>query len=359
MRLSPDVRTDQAITACGRASHPRAVRLLLVVLVAAAAAGTISVLADADRAPDLSGALHSAAGSLAGLTWPVAICLLGVSTVHYLAATVAARTAAGIRLPFRELLTAQFVAATANRLTPAGLGGAGVLGRYLCRRGRLTAAQSSAAVTALALLGGVADVAAFACLLGLGILFRVPGASSELPLLITRLVRVFPAPHGMLLWVVVVAAAALLGTVCFVPKARTSAAAARATRAVSAYRRMLADLLCRPVRVLALMVAAAATTLSLSAGFAAAAIFGPTHLSATGFGALMIGYMVASAAANALPTPGGVGTADAALTGVLVAAGSAAAPSLATVFAFRAMTFWLPAIIGIPSAHRLRKRGAL
>jgi uncharacterized membrane protein YbhN (UPF0104 family) len=73
----------------------------------------------------------------------------------------------------------------------------------------------------------------------------------------------------------------------------------------------------------------------------------------------MIGYMIASAASNALPTPGGIGTADAALTGVLLAAHVPAGNALATVFAFRLLSFWVPALIGLCALAPLRRRGAL
>lgn len=351
-------RAGQAATAHRRPSHPGLVILLLAVLVAAGATGVLAARTDVDPPPDLSGFLRSASGLGSGLTWPVLACLLGVSAVHYTAATVAARAAAGVEVPFGELFTAQFAAATANRLTPAGLGGAAVLGRYLCRRGPLNVAESTAAVAALAVLGSLADAMAFAGLLSIGMLTRVPGASAELPLLASRFIGIVPMPRGVLLWIVL-GAVALVATACLVPRVRASAPAGRAARAASAYRHTLADLFHHPVRVIKVMAGSSLTTLSLSTGFAATAILGPTHLPAVGFGALMIGYMVASAAANALPTPGGIGTADAALTGVLVTAGSAASPALATVLAFRVVSFWLPALIGIPIAHHLHRRGAL
>ena len=93
-------------------------------------------------------------------------------------------------------------------------------------------------------------------------------------------------------------------------------------------------------------------------GFAAAARLSPDAPSAP-FGALVVGYLIAAAAGNAVPLPGGVGSADAALVGVLVVAHQPAAAALATVLAFRLITFWVPALVGLFAAPVLRRRGAL
>jgi uncharacterized membrane protein YbhN (UPF0104 family) len=103
----------------------------------------------------------------------------------------------------------------------------------------------------------------------------------------------------------------------------------------------------------------AATTLALATGFAAAATLTPNGLPGAMFCALMAGYMIASGAGNAMLTPGGIGTADAALVGVLAAAGSPLHIALPTVLAFRLITFWLPAVVGLGCARQLRRCGAI
>jgi uncharacterized membrane protein YbhN (UPF0104 family) len=50
--------------------------------------------------------------------------------------------------------------------------------------------------------------------------------------------------------------------------------------------------------------------------------------------------------ASGTPTPGGIGGAEAALTAGLVASGQSAADSLAAALLFRAVTYWLPMVLG-------------
>ncbi|MDT4917631.1 MAG: hypothetical protein QOH89_2331 [Pseudonocardiales bacterium] len=307
---------------------------------------------------DLSGAWRWCASAVAGLTWPVIGCLVAVSIVHYVAAAAASRAAAGVRLPVAELIAMQFTASAANRLTPAGIGGAGVIARYLTRRGQLAPAEAAAAVSSLALLGGLADVAAFAVVVGAGTVFGLAGAATEVPMLLSRLIGLVPVPVSWWRYAVLGIGVGVALTVA-IPPIRHSTAVRRGRFAAGQFIHAVATLIRRPRRLATLMGASAATTLVLAAGFAAAAVVGPTALSPAGFAALMIGYMVASAAGNAVPTPGGIGTADAALAGVLLAAHATAAAALATVLAFRIVTFWVPALAGVALARPLRRRGAL
>ncbi|MDQ1720703.1 MAG: hypothetical protein QOI26_437, partial [Pseudonocardiales bacterium] len=296
---------------------------------------------------------------MSALTLPTLLCLILVSALHYGCAAAAARAAAGVPLPFGELVATQFASSAANRLTPAGLGGATVTGRYFVRRGRLQPTQAAAAVSALALLGSTADVLAFATVIGLGTAAGLAGASGEVPLLLSKVIGLVPVPTGSWwLWTAAGAASAIIAMACL-QRQRTAAIARRLTGGLRTYRASLGSLVRRPGRLAALMTASAATTLLLAAGFAAAATLGPAGLSASTFCALMIGYMVAAAAGNALPTPGGIGTADAALVGVLVAAQLPVAHAVAIVLAFRLVTFWAPAVIGLGLMRPLRRRGAL
>ena len=60
---------------------------------------------------------------------------------------------------------------------------------------------------------------------------------------------------------------------------------------------------------------------------------------------------------NVAPVPGGIGVQEAALTAGLTAFGVPAAPALATVIVFRAITFAVPPIIGFVTLRWLRARG--
>jgi uncharacterized membrane protein YbhN (UPF0104 family) len=341
-------------------------RLMLIVLgvLGAGASITATPAVDGDSAADAAGAIERGVAAVSHVTtlisWPLVAALAVASVVHYLAAAAAARAAAGVSLPHGELFAAQFAASAANRLTPAGLGGAGVLARFLSRRGGLTAAQSTAAVSSLAALGGLSDVAAFAILIAGAAAFGVTGAAAEVPHLVAQLISLVPFATSRV--VLIAAAGVVLGTAAAAVVSKRARPAGWGAKAVGAARRFaagVAAVLRHPRRLAMLAGASAATTLILAVGFAAAAVLGPSHLAVATTVPLMIGYMVAAAAGNAVPTPGGIGTTDAAFVGVLIAAHAPPGSALAVVVAFRIITFWLPALIGLATAHHLRRAGAL
>ena len=333
----------------------RLVSALLVLLVAVSLAGPAWGV-NHDLPSDTAAVLTWAVRPLSAVAWPITLCLLLACGMHYLAAAGAARAAAGVRLPVGELVATQFAASAANRLTPAGLGGATVNGRFLHRRGLLSPGGAAAAVSALAGLGAVADVIVFSLVLALGTATGLPGVAGELPLLAHKITGLLPIPAGA--WWLLPAAATPLAVIAGVPTLRRAIYPTRA-RMLRGYATTLGLLLRRPGRVSALMSCSAAATLTLAVGFAAAATLSPTGIAPGSFCALMIGYMAASAAGNAVPTPGGIGTADAALLGVLAASGSSLAHAVPIVMTFRLVTFWLPALLGFGLARPLRRRGAL
>lgn len=59
-----------------------------------------------------------------------------------------------------------------------------------------------------------------------------------------------------------------------------------------------------------------------------------------------IAYLAASVAAAAVPTPGGIGSVDAALVVALVAAGASVTAAGSVVLGYRIITVWLPLIPG-------------
>ncbi len=328
---------------------------LLVLLVAASLTGPAwGVNHDLPR--DTAALLIWAARPFSAIAWPVVPFLFVAGALHYVAAAGAARAAAGVRLPVGELVATQFVAAAANRLTPAGLGGATVNGRFFHRRGLLSAGGAAAAVSTLSALGAVADLIGFAAVVAFGTAAGLPGVRGEIPLLAHKISGLLPIPTGA--WWIVPTIALPIAALACVPSLRR-AIHTRRTRTLRGYGTTLVSLLRSPARVTALMSYSAATTLTLAAGFAAAATLSHTGIALGSFCALMIGYMAASAAGSVVPTPSGIGTADAALVGVLAAFGSSLAHAVPIVIAFRLVTFWLPALLGLGLARPLRRRGAL
>ena len=114
-----------------------------------------------------------------------------------------------------------------------------------------------------------------------------------------------------------------------------------------------------PARLAALLLASACSTLVLAAAFIATVYL----MSAAGahltIGALLVGFMIAGAVGTALPIPGGIGSTEAALVGVLVVGGSPAGRATAVVILFRVITFWAPAVLGLVAGHHLRRTSVL
>ncbi|MGW4954115.1 lysylphosphatidylglycerol synthase domain-containing protein, partial [Streptomyces parvulus] len=63
-------------------------------------------------------------------------------------------------------------------------------------------------------------------------------------------------------------------------------------------------------------------------------------------GHMAVAYLAATVAVALVPTPGGIGSVEAALVVALVAAGGPAAVATAVVLAFRLLTVWLPLLPG-------------
>jgi len=64
-------------------------------------------------------------------------------------------------------------------------------------------------------------------------------------------------------------------------------------------------------------------------------------------GEVGLAYLAASSAAVLLPTPGGLGSLDAALAWALTAAGASAQESLSVVIGYRLLTVWVPLVPGL------------
>jgi glycosyltransferase 2 family protein len=72
-----------------------------------------------------------------------------------------------------------------------------------------------------------------------------------------------------------------------------------------------------------------------------------------------VAYLTGSAIGSAVPTPGGVGAVEAALSAGLTAAGMPGAKAVSAVLLFRLATFWLPVPIGWVALNYLQRKDAL
>ena len=67
-------------------------------------------------------------------------------------------------------------------------------------------------------------------------------------------------------------------------------------------------------------------------------------------------YLTGSALGSAVPTPGGIGAVEAALSAGLTAAGLPGATAVSAVLLFRILTFWLPIPVGWGALNYLERR---
>ena len=328
------------------------VLVLVLVLALVVLSAVLSAQAtDTDSGYDLTGLLRAVLRDILRLRWQF-VAIVGVlAAAHYLAAAFAARAAAGIPLRLGETFLVQLTAAAANRLTPAGLGGAAVNTRFYLRRG-LPLAEAVGAVAALKVGGAVSDILVLAGLAGAGWLFGLGGVHAETSLLAHKLSGYVSPLHSW--WALLAAGVAL-----------ALALAARrylASRDRVTLRRVwepMTRLRHRPAALLILLGASGCTTMLLAFAFAASTAMVPGPQPHIATGGLLIGFMLGSAASNAIPTPAGVGATETALVLVLTTAAVPATHAVEVVIIFRVITFWIPALLGLLATRHLRRRGAL
>ncbi|WP_067480736.1 lysylphosphatidylglycerol synthase transmembrane domain-containing protein [Actinomadura hibisca] len=272
-----------------------------------------------------------------GTRWEFLPALAALSVLHYVFAALALRGVSGRRLPLLRTTLAQFTAAAANRVTPGGLGAAAVNTRYLTCHG-LPLPQAAVAVAAMQLVGVPAD------LLLIGAVLTLSQDSHTLTTLGAQAADLLPTGPLLALLLVLLPATALWG--------RRAARSTLAGQAIKGLR----DLANRPRDLALTLTASAATTLVLGVAFALSLVAVPgTNTDATDTLPLVAAYLLAAAAAAAIPTPGSIGSTEAALVAAAAALGVAAAPALQAVLLFRAITFWAPVPVGLLSTRTLRR----
>jgi uncharacterized membrane protein YbhN (UPF0104 family) len=203
----------------------------------------------------------------------------------------------------------------------------------------------------------MADIGIFAAVATGGSLIGLPGGAAVFSQLAHRLDSVLRGITATSWWWVAIAAvlAAAALTVAHRRHRRRPGAPPVRQRLLLP----LQNLLRRPGALITLLVASASTTVMLGLAFAAATAAVPGPQPRASLGALVIGYMLAVGLTGVLPVPGSVGTAEAALVGVLVSVHQPAAQAVAVVVFFRIVTYWLPAVVGLEAVRHLRRSGAL
>lgn len=348
-------RLDDALPALPaeeRAGRWPAPLVAFAVLALAGAAAVSVLVADSDGPGDVASLSVRIATDSIHLRWAFAAVVVALAGMHYLAAALATRASVAVRLRLGETLLVQLAAAAANRLTPAGLGGSAVIARFLSRRGVGTPAAVGA-VGLLAVLGAVADLLVLTALVFAGRLAGLGGGGHELTLLSSKLARVAAPLHSRWVWI---AAGTVLAGACLVRAVLSRRGGGTRWRQILDPARTIAR---EPRRLLALLAASGATTLVLGFAFVASAAMVPGSQPQASVGALVVAFMAGSAAGNAVPVPAGIGSAELAFVGVLVAAQVPAGRALQIVIIFRLITFWFPAVVGVLATRHLRRLAAV
>ncbi|MEU2060422.1 lysylphosphatidylglycerol synthase domain-containing protein [Streptomyces sp. NPDC013455] len=276
-------------------------------------------------------AVESGAGRLAVADhgWLLVGATAAVGT--WAASALAQQGAVLRRLPGPRLVAAQFAASAANHLLPAGLGAGAVNLRFLMRCG-LPAGRAAAALAVKATAGAVVRLVLLALLAPVwpGLL-RIPHVPAAVP----------AAALGA------TALAAVLLATPWWPRCRRGLGA------------VLAD-----IRALHARRARAAALWGGSLAFAALhalVLVAVTRAVGLPLAPLQVAllYLAASSAAALLPTPGGLGSLDAALALALTAAGTPGAAAASAVLGYRLLTMWLPLLPGLLVLWLLVRRKAL
>lgn len=279
--------------------------------------------------------LTAAAVGLAALHWPVLVSgvdrlavadrgwlLLAalLTLLTWASAALAQQGAVREALPPGRLLTVQFAASAANHLLPAGLGAGAVNLRFLMRSG-LTPGRAATALAVKSTAGAVVRIALMAVLaLACPGVLRLPSVGGP-QLLAGALAAAAAVPLAMLL-------------VRRTRLRRALACAAADVRAVHENPRRAAALWGGSLAFAALHTAVViAVVHALDVPLPA--------------GRIALAYLAASSAAVLLPTPGGLGSLDAALAWALTTAGTPASVSVSAVLGYRLLTVWLPLVPGL------------
>ncbi|MFI5683542.1 YbhN family protein [Streptomyces sp. NPDC051636] len=264
-------------------------------------------------------------GHLRTASWPWLLAAAGATCLTWVAAAFARQGAVVQPLPGRRLLATQFAAGAANHLLPTGLGASAVNLRFMTVCG-VPLARSSAALALYMLAECVGRLTLLAALL-----IAFPGA--------LRLGSLLPAGAlGPLLLGAGALPAVAVAALLLVRRLRTAGCSFLRT-ALGEARSVHAC----PARAVALWGGSLAFPALQAAALAAVGrALGlpvpPAHMA--------LAYLAATVAVALVPTPGGLGSVEAALIVALVAVGGPASVATAVVLAYRIITVWVPLVPG-------------
>jgi len=256
--------------------------------------------------------------------WRWGVAALALSAVTYVGAALSLSGFVAERLNFLRTLLVQLAGSFVTLVTPAAVGGAALNVRYLQRR-KIPAPVAVASV-------GVSQVVAFVLHILLLVVFAaIAGTGTKSP--ITPPTWAYFVLAGLV---------ALAGVVLAVPAGRRLVQARLSPTFGQALPRLL-EIAQHPRKLAEGIGGALLLSLAYILCLAACvAAFGRS----VPFAKIGFVYLTGSAIGSIIPTPGGLGAVEAALTAGLTAAGVPGAVAVSAVLLFRLLTFWLPVPFG-------------
>lgn len=287
------------------------------------------VLAVASNLEDILDALSQATWGWIALT-VVAVALTYVSGAVLLIGTATVRLA--LPLTSWMMLAQSFL----NRFTPANSGGMAMRVRYLQRSGEgLGTAASTVGITTV-----IGSVMHWVILL---IFVLWAGSTDETS---------FELPDINFAALIIVGVGVTAGVIFFTSWGRNTVLPwiAEAWDTVGSQIVMIAK---SPSRLLAVFGGAAASKLLMLFAFFFTLLAFDIEMSFVRAASL---YLIATTIGGAVPTPGGVGGVEAALTAALTGAGVDSGLAFSVVLVFRLVSYWLPVPFGWIALHDVQKR---
>jgi uncharacterized membrane protein YbhN (UPF0104 family) len=262
---------------------------------------------------------------------------LGLSAATYVGAAWSLSGFVLERLRLVPTLLVQVAGSFVTLVTPAAVGGVALNIRYL-RRSGVSAADSAASV-------GVSQLVAFTLHLSLLVIFAaISGTSSDSSL---------QPPH----WVFyVIAGLVAVGLVVLATPPGRRLLRARIAPMLGQVIPRLLDVAQQPLKLAEGIGGALLVTAGYILCLAACvrALGGSLMLAS-----VAVVYLTGSAVGSIVPTPGGLGAVEAALSASLGAAGLPGATAVSAVLLFRILTFWLPVPVGWGALNYLQRKGSL
>jgi uncharacterized membrane protein YbhN (UPF0104 family)/tRNA A-37 threonylcarbamoyl transferase component Bud32 len=274
---------------------------------------------------------------LASADWRWGFVALALSATTYVAAALSLSGFVPERLHFLRTVFVQFASSFVTLVTPAAVGGAAMNVRYLQRK-KIPASVAVASV-------GVNQVVAFVLHIALLVVFgAITGAGTATP------IKPPTWAYFVVAGLVVLAAAVLV---------------------VPAGRRLVRARISPTFgQVVPRLLEVAQQPRKLAEGFGGALLLNAAYIACLAaccaafgrsvpFASIGFVYFTGTTLGSIIPTPGGLGAMEAALTAGLTAAGVPGAVAVSAVLLYRLLTFWLPVPVGWVAMRFLERNNDL